>query len=344
MKEAQSHPDLPRISRSLLTPGAQPPLSQFGLTLLRHVVATSLRYSLYQLGLPLPESPPVRLLGLRLFLDAKPLEELLTGTDGGSEILAALVDPGGASVEALPPRLRATAAFHRWRLRLGLRRARRSLSWRPDDSRQRQWVAFEECLRAQQRSLGDAMLAEILAVLQRREARSRGARPGGALGSAAWKALQGSTSSFSSLGPLDPLRPSWAEDCDHYRGLIAGLHAEALEDPLPRPGLRGSCRETYRYFLSEVSSALRSFRDSAVGDDVMSDGEDLFFVPFQLCGELTGDRRPAWFDAAVATNRAERAGLLESLEHPDEMRGSPALADQIDRTADWDLAPLSTLP
>ncbi len=71
MKEAQSHSDLPRISRSLLTPGAQPPLSQFGLTLLRHVVATSLRYSLYQLGLPLPESPPVRLLGLRLFLDAK---------------------------------------------------------------------------------------------------------------------------------------------------------------------------------------------------------------------------------------------------------------------------------
>ena len=68
---------LPRLSRSLLTPGPQPPVSHFGLTLLRHVIATALRYSLYQLGMPVPDAPPIRILSLRLYLEATPLRALL---------------------------------------------------------------------------------------------------------------------------------------------------------------------------------------------------------------------------------------------------------------------------
>src|SRR5262245_47390206 len=86
----------PTLSRSLLTPGPQPPLSHLGATLLRHVIGTVVRYSLYQLGLPMPESPPVRILRLRVLLDSAPLLLALQGQAAGPEIAAALLDPGGA--------------------------------------------------------------------------------------------------------------------------------------------------------------------------------------------------------------------------------------------------------
>ena len=56
------------LSRALLVPGPLPPSSHLGLTLLRHVAASGLRYALYHLGLPLPESPPVRFVRLRFAL------------------------------------------------------------------------------------------------------------------------------------------------------------------------------------------------------------------------------------------------------------------------------------
>ena len=73
----------PALSRALLTPGPLPPLSHFGVTLLRHAVGTGLRYALYQLGLPVPEAPPVRIVRLRLYLDDARFVPLLAETPGG---------------------------------------------------------------------------------------------------------------------------------------------------------------------------------------------------------------------------------------------------------------------
>src|SRR5262245_21245061 len=114
------------LSRTLLVPGQQPPLSHLGATLLRHVVGTVIRYSLYQLGLPMPDGPPVRILRLRLFLDAAPLVAALRNQPAGMEVLAALMFPGGAGdIDADAARVRAAATLHRARLAaLGPRRGR----------------------------------------------------------------------------------------------------------------------------------------------------------------------------------------------------------------------------
>ena len=116
------------LSRSLLVPGPQPPLSHLGATLMRHVVGTVVRYSLYQLGLPMPDGPPVRILRLRVFLDAAPLLATLRTQPAGPEVVAALISPRGAGdLDAEAGRVRAAAALHRARLAaLGPRRGRAS--------------------------------------------------------------------------------------------------------------------------------------------------------------------------------------------------------------------------
>ena len=117
MAVGESHPSLPTISRSLVTPGPMLPSTHFGITLFRHVVSTGLRYSLYQLGMPIPDAPPVRLTGLRLFLDSVPLNDLLAEADGGAAILRALLSPSSCAVEELPQGPAIAAALHRTRLR-----------------------------------------------------------------------------------------------------------------------------------------------------------------------------------------------------------------------------------
>ncbi len=110
--------------------------------------------------------------------------------------------------------------------------------------------------------------------------------------------------------------------------------------PTPRAGSRGSFREAYRGFLSEVRPSLVAFGENAEAEGVIERGTDLFFLPFQLCDELLGKQRPAWLAGAVATNRQEYEGLLRAPEHSDEIHGSPALAEPVDRSVDWELAPV----
>ena len=328
---------LPRLSRSLLTPGPQPPISHFGLTLLRHVVATALRYSLYQLGMPVPDAPPIRILSLRLYLDATPLEKLLGDPPGGERLLAALLQPSAGISATLPTSIRAAATLHRLRLRLGLHRRRRG---RPIDAegslRERLWGSFEDRLQRSQPRLGDAMLNEILAVLRQQDVAPE--EPAVFLGRQAWKALSGGRCDYSQLGPLDPLHPSWAEDEQRYANLLGKVRPMPM--PTLRAGSRGSFREAYRGFLSEVRPSLSALGENAEAEGVVERGEDLFFIPLQLCDELLGERRPTWLDAAVATNRQEYEGLLRAPEHADEIHGSPALAEPVDRSADWQLAPV----
>ena len=335
MAAEETPESLPQLSRSLLTPGPQPPVSHFGLTLLRHVVATALRYSLYQLGMPVPDAPPIRILRLRLYLEATPLRALLGDLAGGERLLAALLQPSAGVSTTLPTSIRTAAALHRLRLRLGLHRRRRGKRVAAEGSpREQLWCSFEDRVQRAQPRLGDAMLAEILAVLRKQDVASE--EPAVLLGRQAWRALSGGRCDYSQLGPLDPLHPSWAEDEPRYANLLDRIRP--IETT--RAGSRGSFREAYRGFLSEVRPSLVAFGENAEAEGVVERRTDLFFIPFQLCDELLGKRRPAWFDVTVATNRQEYEGLLQTAEHADEIHGSPALAEMVDRSADWELAPV----
>ncbi len=89
-------------SRELLLAGPPPPLSQFGATLLRHVLVTALRYTLYQLGAAPPERSPVRIALLRPSLDEGTLGAALGGAATSEALLGALFDPGGTAPRAGP--------------------------------------------------------------------------------------------------------------------------------------------------------------------------------------------------------------------------------------------------
>jgi hypothetical protein len=337
MAVGESYPSLPTISRSLVTPGPMLPSTHFGITLFRHVVSTGLRYSLYQLGMPIPDAPPVRLTGLRLFLDSVPLNDLLAEADGGAAILRALLSPSSCAVEELPQRPAIAAALHRTRLRWLSRPASR-LSL-PDSSASRRdlWRDFEGGLRARVPFLSDALLRDLLAVLQRQRVRLRGVEPGPAFGRELWKLRSGRRPRLESLGPMDPLQPSWAADPERLRDLLEGLDAGRLP---PRPSDRGRFREAYRQFLSDTRPLLRRLGEQAVLDGVLDRPDDLFFMPFKLCEELVEDHRPSWVEGAVATNRREYETALEAPELPAEVEGSPAFEERTDRREEWELATL----
>ena len=159
-------------SRALLFPGPQPPLSHFGVTLLRYVVATGLRFSLYNLGLTVPESPPVRIHRLRLYLDPAALGRHLPDGVAEREVLRALVDPGGKALDDSPsPKQRGMELFHRTRLRLGARLPRRRQSSAGGDTTD-PWQDLQERLSSDLPLLNDAFLCELLTVLDRRRQRA----------------------------------------------------------------------------------------------------------------------------------------------------------------------------
>src|SRR6202035_1247096 len=166
----------PVLSRALLLPGPLPPLSHFGVTLLRHVVGTGLRYGLFQLGLPMPEAPPVRMVRLRLYLDAGKLEALLAESTGGAEVAAALLDPGGAGSLPLGARsFSSAAAFHRVRLRFTrLAASGRTPTVAPGADPAQLWQRFSTDLSRLLPLTNDALLADLLASLHRRRRRARG--------------------------------------------------------------------------------------------------------------------------------------------------------------------------
>ena len=333
-------PDLPALSRSLLTPGPMPPTSHFGLTLMRHVVGTGLRYSLYQLGLPLPEAPPIRLVGLRLFLDRIPLEELLREAEGGDALLRALLAPGDAATERLAQAPAVAAGLHRRRLRWSRRRPARALRDVESLTPGELWKAFETVVSSSLPALNDAILGELVATLERQRRRLEGLPVEPALGREAWRARAGRPARTELLGRLDPLTPSWAEDVERLVDRVKHLSGQ----PLPRkPGARGRFREVYRGFLSNLRPILRALGRRGLENDVVDDETDLFFVPYPLVEELAGDLRPSWLEGAVTTNRAEYEALLRAPEAPDEILGSPALAEQADRSDEWELTPLRTV-
>ena len=361
------------LSRSLLVPGPQPPLSHLGATLMRHVVGTVVRYSLYQLGLPMPDGPPVRILRLRVLLDAAPLLATLRNQPAGPEVLAALVFPGGeGDLEADAGRVRAAASLHRARLAaLGPRRGRaattvpNAAAAQPTQmtagapggptaetttadagprTREQLWSAICSLIAGRMPYLCDAALGELVTSLGRRRLRQTGKVQGGALGIVALQAHQGRDADLRALGALDPMAPSWAEagvGADVVRERARRARADA---ELPaRSGRRGGFREAYRFVLSEARPMLLDLGALAVEQGIVDAPDDIFFLPFDLGVELGAARRPSWLAAAVAANRREHQALTGEAEHDELIEGPPVLAPLTDRSAGWDTSPLLLL-
>ncbi|HEY8020933.1 MAG TPA: hypothetical protein VIH93_07520 [Thermoanaerobaculia bacterium] len=349
----------PIASRALLTPGPLAPLSHLGVTLLRHVAATGLRYSLYQLGLPMPEAPPVRIVRLRLYLDEGKLGALLAGAPGGEAVAQALVDPGGAGgiedrggLARAARGLASTFAFHRARLRLVPRRLPRRLAAAPAGAPPADALsAFETGVDHVLRATNDALLADLVASLDRRARRARLARRGN--GSAAPPAITPAAHRFLSgqaphrgadlarFGAPDLRAPSWAERPD-----LAAAARRALEGwPLPPvDSLRGRFRETYRAALTLLAPLVRALAEGATARGLLDAPDDAFFLPFDLLGDLACEHRLTWMEAAVAANRAEHDSLRKAAEPLEILATGQETTPDAGERAEWDLAPLLPLP
>jgi hypothetical protein len=362
---------IPTLSRSLLAPGPQPPLSHLGATLMRHVVGTVVRYSLYQLGLPMPDAPPVRILRLRVLLDAAPLEAALGVDAVGAEIRAALLQPGGSGeLPSSAGRLRAAAALHRARLAtLGPRRGRagagettaagapsglvdaasstgsaaaEAAGARSGRTREELWRAVCATVAGRMPYLCDAGLGEVVTALARRRRRLGGQDVPPALGQVAWQIHQGRASDLGALGALDPFHPSWKEAAVPNDDLRRRAELARGTRPLPaRSGRRGAFREAYRWVLSEVRPLLCELGAAARDQGVVDHPDDVFFVPFDLGAELAAAHRPSWLAAAVATNRREHDALRREPEHADEIFAAAPLAPLEDRSTLWERSPLA---
>lgn len=335
-----------RASRGLLLPGDQPPLTHLGATLMRHLVGAGLRYSFYQLGLEPPESPPVRIHRLRLHLDGSALGKLLSPHPAAGELLGALLDPGGTASRSLPLRLRAAMFFHRGRLKV----QRPPGPWHPPRIRTGDtgFKGFRDILSAWVPRLGDAFLAEIIAVLDRRQARRRGTKVAPAMSREAGRFAAGSKTRLSFLGSPDLLTGSWAETGAppvpvHFCDAVPGA---AGSEPHP---LRGRFREHYRRCLDSLRPPYLSLADRAAARGLLAERDDAFFVPLDLAADLESDSRPSWLEPAVAANRLEYQSELSKPPAPEVLRANsgeptPDVVQLGGAVPDWFLAPLAPLP
>ena len=324
-----------RCSRSLLLPGPQPPLTHFGASLLRHVVGTGLRFALHSLGAPMPPSPPVRIVGLRVYLDRAQLAEALADHPSGDELVAAAIEPQGAGSLPRAAAARGAATFHRARLRWSPRREpmlEQEIASSDEVLENRLNAALDAWLPA----LQDAVLGELLAALERRAARAGGAELSACRGTAAAAFVAGDDEGLASLGPPDPFLPSWAGAPE-----VAGA-ARALGPDLPPASahrLRGRFRETYRRALNDVRAAHQALAASAVRKGFLASVGDAFFFPFDLAGDLAAAEPPQWLEGAVASNRAEYQRFADAESPPERLEASSP-DETVDDRDRWLAGPL----
>lgn len=328
------------LSRALLHPGPLPPSSHFGLTLERHAVVTGLRYALHHLGRPLLEIAPVKLVRLRLYLDGGVLENALGGDDAGVLIAAALVDPGGTAARPLPQGLRSAAAFHRLRLRF-LPRRLPVLAPPAGSDRAALWRALRESWSRCLRATNDALLAELVASLARRERRRRGEILPPILSAAARSARAGGRPPLASFGPPDPYRPSWARALDQEGVAREALAAQALP---PGDLLRGRFRETYRRALDLFTPGFHELARLACEAGIVRQLDDAFFLPLETADDLASSEPLRWLEAAIATNRREYAAILAAAEPGDLLDSAQNVRGPSGPRPEWEWAPLLPLP
>lgn len=334
-------PARPALSRTLFLPGPLPPLSHFGVTLLGYSLGTGLRYCLYHLGLPPPEAPPVRIVRLRPYFEARPLRELLSPVPGGPDVLGALLEPGGAApLPALSPGLNAALAFHR--LRLAARRAKTTeIAVAPDEAGPALWQRLRGALSRGLSRVNDALLAEVVAALDRRALRARGEPVAPALSRAAWALRNGRRADLARFGLPDPLAPSWKlapEEAEEARRALA-------HHPIPaRDRFRGRFRETYRALLTSLAPLLDALGRRGVESGSLGRPDDLFFLPWETAEDLDRGGRLAWTRDAVFNNRAEHESLAPAAEPLDEMSAAHEMAQLPGERPEWRWGPLLPLP
>lgn len=286
----------------------------------------------------MPDSPPVRIIRLRLYLDRAKLSEELGASDAASALVDALLEPQGSG--ELPPSagsMRGAAAFHRTRLRLSSGRApTTSNQFDSSDSPLLLWERCRTTVSAWQPALGDALLGELLASLRRRRRRGRDKPVGPALGPEASSLLRGSGPDLSALGVADPLVAPWSETpgIDDVLGeRLESLSAAELDPP------RGSFRETYRRALNAFRATYLPFALSAHERGLLEATGDAFFIPLDLVEALAGDEAPPWLPQAVSSNRAEYQSLVDVGGPPESIIDGDSARVVEDRD-EWLLGPL----
>jgi hypothetical protein len=332
----------PVYSRTLLLPGPLPPLSHFGVTLLRHAVGTGLRYALYHLGLPMPESPPVKIVRLRLYLDARALRSLLAHGPGGADVVAALLEPGEfGSLPATARPLSAALSFHRVRLLPFRVPADRPTGLTGHETPEDLWRLFRDRLSRLLNRTNDALLADLISSIDRRTLRARGEDVPPVLSKGAWTLRTRGRGDLRRFGLPDPLAPCWSEAPD-----LAYAARRALE-PHPLPGhdrFRGRFREAYRAALGQLAPLYRALARNAAGRGFLAEPDDAFFLPFDAADDLAACHKPAWIEGAVRTNRAEHESLRKAAEPLDLMSEKQEMAPTVGERPEWAWAPLLPLP
>ncbi|MFQ5526334.1 MAG: hypothetical protein ACE5GX_08730 [Thermoanaerobaculia bacterium] len=287
-----------RADRRLLLPGPLPPMTHLGATLFRHSAHAALRYALYQLGQPAPEAPAIQFVSLRPFLEAPKLARLLGNSPASAEVLGALIDPGGIARDPLPRRLAGALWFHRRRLAVVPRRRTKRVAAEPDGGHA---AAARAELSELLPSLGEALLSELAAVLDRRQRRRRGQHLEPAQSPEAVRFLAGQRADLERLGIPDPARPSW------HRAQPKEPVDDSIRTALALPAHRGrgEFREQYRFVLDRVRPHLLALGRRARSANLLESAEDVFFLPLDLVEDLEADDKSDWLDHALASNRAE---------------------------------------
>ncbi|HEV2843607.1 MAG TPA: hypothetical protein VG477_02070 [Thermoanaerobaculia bacterium] len=329
----------PAYSRALLLPGPLPPLSHFGVTLLRHSVGSGLRYALYHLGLPVPETPPVEIIRLRLYIDAKALRTLLTHSPGGADVVAALLEPGGTGNRPAEARTLAdTLSFHRNRLLPFRIPARRRVELRGNEAPEELWQRFLQRLDRVLVRTNDALLADLISSLDRRAARAQGEDVPPVLSRSAWKLRTQGKGNLRRFGLPDPMAPCWDEAPELCEG---ARHALARH---PAPGhdrYRGRFREAWRAALCELAPIYRALAASAVYHQLLKEPEDAFFLSFESAANLARGQR-SWLEAM--DNRSEYEGARKAAEPFDILSDRQETSPMEGERPEWAWAPLLPLP
>lgn len=210
---------------------------------------------------------------------------------------------------------------------------------KPIASGEEPWERFQRELSRLLRSTSDALLAEVLASLDRRARRARGEVVLAALSGGAARLVAGERVPLERFGVPDPLVPSWAGRLD----LFERARREAAGKAVPAHRFRGSFRETYRAALTRLAPLLAAHAAAAVGRGYLEKEGDAYFVPLDLQADLAGASRPRWVAQAVGDNRAEYESLLAA-PGPAELLRSGLEMEETGGEAAWDLYPLWPLP
>jgi hypothetical protein len=332
----------PVYSRALLLPGPLPPLSHFGATLLRHGVATGLRYSLYHLGLPMPEAAPVKIVRLRLYLDARELRSLLTPAPGGADVVAALLEPGEfGSQPAIARPLAAALSFHRVRLLPFRPPAVRPTELNGSETPEELWRQFRDRLSRVLNRTNDALLADLISAIDRRTLRARGEDVPPVLSKGAWTLRTHGRGDLARFGLPDPLAPCWKEKPEQA---FAARHALERHPVPPHDRYRGRFREAWRAALNQLTPLYRALARSAAERRLLAEPDDAFFIPSDIAGDLAGPHKPGWIDDAVRGNRAEYQSLRKAAEPLELMSEKQEMAVDGGERPEWGWAPLLPLP